>query len=109
MWRAVTCPWWLRPPLLDSFSVSDFSGRPLWVTSAKSLVCRKRVPGVTGLNCFVGISHPLEELDAVALGEGDHCLLPARLAARVASHALGLAGVAHGAHVPDLDVELLLD
>ena len=63
-------PWWLRPPVLDSFSVSAFSGRPLWVTSAKSLVDRKRVPGVTGLNCLVGISlHSLEELDRVALGE----------------------------------------
>src|SRR5215213_9814625 len=103
-------PWWLRPPDLVSFSVSAFSGRPLWVTSAKSLLVRKRVPGVTGLNCLVGISlHSLEELDRVALGERHDRLLPRRLAAGEAAHALRLPRIAHGADVLDLHVELLLD
>src|SRR5215212_12237417 len=102
-------PWWLRPPLPEIFSVRLFSGRPLWVTSAKSLVERKRVPAVTGLNCLVGILHPLEELDRIALREGHDGLLPAGLAAGVLAHALGLAGVAHGADVAHLHVELLLD
>src|ERR1700741_3264184 len=79
--REVTCPWWLRPPELEIASVSDFSGRPVWVTSLKSFVCRKRVPGVTGLNCLVGILHPLEELDRVALGGRHGGLLLRRLAA----------------------------
>src|SRR3954465_833982 len=109
LWRLVTWPWWLRPPVPEIFSVRLFSGRPLWVTSAKSLVERKRVPAVTGLNCLVGILHPLEELDRIALREGHDGLLPRGLAARVLPHALGLAGVAHGANVVHLHVELLLD
>src|SRR4051812_7848805 len=109
LWRLVTCPWWLRPPVLEIFSVSAFSGRPLWVTSAKSLVERKRVPGVTGLNCLVGILHSLEELDRIAFGEGHDGLLPGGLAALVLAHALLLAGIAHGADVADLHVEVLLD
>src|SRR5687768_13569400 len=59
--RLVTCPCWLRPPDFSlAPSVSDFSGRPLCVTSAKSLTERNRVPAVMGLNCLVGIVlHPL--------------------------------------------------
>src|SRR3954465_2633133 len=109
LWRLVTWPWWLRPPEPEIFSVRLFSGRPLWVTSAKSLVDLKRVPGVTGLNCLVGILHPLEELDRVALREGHDGLLPRGAAPLVLAHALGLAGVAHGADVVHLHVELLLD
>src|SRR4051812_6756710 len=109
LWRVVMWPWWLRPPVPEIFSVRLFSGRPLWVTSAKSLEERKRVPGVTGLNCLVGILHPLEELDRVARGEGHDGLLPRGLAAGVLAHALGLAGVAHGADVAHLHVELPLD
>src|SRR5215217_3863535 len=86
LWRLVTWPWWLRPPVPDSFSVSAFSGRPLWVNSTKSLVERNRVPGVTGLNCLVGILHPLEELDRVAFGQGHDGLLPGGPAPLVLAH-----------------------
>src|SRR2546425_555273 len=80
--RLVMWPLLLRPPVRRSGSSSDFSG-VVSVISAKSDTDRKRVAGVTGLNCLIPMS-ALEDRYGVALLEGDDRLLPRRPAADVA-------------------------
>src|SRR3954452_16828646 len=110
--RVVMRPVLLRPPFFGSGTTSDFSGS-LRVTSAKSATLAPRRPGVVGLylrmpmGCRVLVScssarvgvlgalsragrpdrrsgdRPAEDVDAVALGQGDdralrrHALAPA--------------------------------
>src|ERR1039458_8957476 len=53
--RAVTRPYWLRPPVFLRISTSDFSGFVL-VMSLKSAMVIYRVDGVSGLNVLTGIN-----------------------------------------------------
>src|SRR5574342_164577 len=102
-YRAVIWPWLLRPPLPRLGSSSDFSGVDV-VISAKSDTDRKRVAGVTGLNCRMPIL-ALEYRYGVAFLERDDRLLPRRPAADVTPVALALGAHHEGAHVRHAHLE----
>src|SRR5881275_740750 len=70
-WRAVLRPWALRPPVLGLGASSERSGRSL-VTSEKSETVWNRRPGLVGLRLRRGmVGSALEQVDPVALDEGD--------------------------------------
>src|SRR5579871_884834 len=95
----------LRPPDLRSGSVSAGSGR-LLVTSAKSCPVWNRRPAEVGRYWTMGTAlRPLEEVDAVALGERDVGLLPVGPAAVMATHATHLAELLRGADLQHPDLE----
>src|SRR3954469_16792195 len=79
--RVVIRPWLLRPPLLGSGRVSDFSG-VVRVISTKSATEAPRRPGVVGLYLRIAMSSSVlnqtrsgdrtsEDVDAVTVGEAD--------------------------------------
>src|SRR5256885_1777852 len=73
-WRAVLRPWAFRPPVLGLGASSERSGRSL-VISEKSETVWNRRPGLVGLRLRRGMAVSflgLEEVDAVARGQGDH-------------------------------------
>src|SRR4051812_34097016 len=101
-------PWTLRPPFLPPFATSDFSGVARVISSNPDTLAPRR-PGVVGLYLRTAICllPRLEDLDGVALGEGDDRALLVGLLADGEATTLGLAlavqGVHRGhAHVPDL-------
>src|SRR6186997_1917491 len=108
--RAVMRPYELRPPVFGLWRVSDFSGRSR-VISEKSETVWNRRPGLVGLRLRIGIRLAPEDLDAVALGQGDdRPLLSGALApAPRTAVALALAVPVERVHVRDLDVEDLFD
>src|SRR4029453_8972842 len=71
-WRAVLRPCTLRPPVEDFLATSDRSGRSR-VTSEKSATVWNRRPGLVGLRLrsAMALGSIREEVDRVALGEGD--------------------------------------
>src|SRR5689334_15339400 len=111
-WRVVTLPELLRPPRPCSGRTSDFSGVSR-VTSAKSATEAPRRPGVVGLYLRIGMSAPsadlAEDVDAVALAEGDDSALDVLALAVAEAGALALALPVQRVDVGDLDVEDLLD
>src|SRR6187397_258960 len=68
--REVIRPYELRPPVRGFGLVSDFSGLSR-VISEKSETVWNRRPGLVGLRLRTGIRLAPEDLDAVALGQGD--------------------------------------
>src|SRR3954468_10596079 len=72
LWRAVLRPWPFRPPDFGLGARSERSGFSL-VISEKSETVWNRRPGLVGLRLRSGMvgSAPLEQVDAVALDEGD--------------------------------------
>src|SRR5438309_9482176 len=69
-WRAVLRPCALRPPVECLGARSDFSGF-VRVISAKSETVWNRLPALVGLRLRRGIGSALEQVDLVALDEGD--------------------------------------
>src|SRR5690606_36704483 len=92
--RDLIRPWWFRPPVLRSGSVSDFSG-PWRVISSNALTARKRDPGVTGLNSLMTMSYPLVQVDALAFRQRDERLLVPRTPAKSAPATAKLAPIVH--------------
>src|SRR6201996_2457625 len=110
--RTVTRPWTLRPPLLCSGRTSDFSGS-LRVISEKSEPLAPRRPGVVGLylripTC-VSLTNRAEDVDPVALGEGDDGALGVDPLAPAEPGTAPLALPVEGVHPGHLDPEHLLD
>src|SRR5919109_1942280 len=100
-------PLLLRPPLPRNGSTKDFSGVP-FVISSKSDTERKRVAGVTGLNCRMPML-ALEHRYGVALLEDDDRLLPRRPAPHVTPIALALGAHHQRPHVGHGHLEQRLD
>src|SRR6266516_3103475 len=108
---AVIRPYAFRPARFLTDRVSDFSGR-LRVVSEKSETLDPRRPGVVGLYLRMGIglrSLRFEDLDGVALGQGDHGPLLIRSLAGGQAGSLDLARAVHRVDVQDPDVPDLLD
>src|SRR6266508_1844197 len=110
-WRVVILPALLRPAFLRPGANSDFSGRDLVISSNPETLAPRR-PGVVGLYFRTGISRRLlrlEDLDVVALGEGDDGSLLVGPAARDVPLPLHLALAHQGVHGQDPDVPDLLN
>src|SRR5215472_10143862 len=103
-------PWTLRPPERFIASVRDFSGRSR-VMSAKSLTVVRRRAAEVGLYFLMPMSDhaSLEQVDLVALLEGDDRLLEVRALADAPPHPLHFAADDGGANRLDVNVEQRLD
>src|SRR5262245_65115030 len=103
-------PWTFRPPERFIASVRDFSGRSR-VMSAKSLTVVRRRAAEVGLYFLMPMSDhaSLEEIDLVALAEGDDRLLVVGALADAPPHPLHLAADDAGPDRLDVDVEQRLD
>src|SRR5262245_28490299 len=112
LWRAVVRPSALRPPVPERGASSDFSGRSL-VISAKSETLWKRRPALVGLRVRIAMGRPsaLEQLDAVAGGDGDDGALGVGPAPALVgpAGALGLALAVQGVDLEDVDAPDGLD
>src|SRR5947207_3235101 len=107
--RVVMRPWELRPARWRPFATSDFSGRSR-VTSSNPDTLAPRRPGVVGLYFLTGMGSPgLEDLDLVALGQGDDGALLVRALALDEALPLHLAPALQRVHVQDVHVPDLLD
>src|SRR5882672_11849380 len=103
------CPLLSRPPLLFFCSTSRDSGRERVISSNLGTVLN-RVAGVSGLYLRSGmVLYLLEDLDRLALFQGDESLLPIGSVSRVPALALRLAVHADGAHRLHLHGEDRLD
>src|SRR5882757_5174285 len=112
--RVVILPCTLRPPVLCSGRISDFSGVDR-VISAKSETLEPRRPGVVGLCLRMPMVSPpsarrsAEDLDRTALlGEGHDRALRVLALAVAAPGALALARPVQRVDADDLDAEHLL-
>src|SRR5919197_556900 len=111
--RRVMWPWTLRPPLFRMAAVSFFSGRCL-VISAKSETVIRRRPAEVGLYFLIPMAFlvaslsraALEQLDLVALLEGDDGLLEVGALAHALAHPLDLPADDQGADAGDAHLEL---
>src|SRR5690349_2838485 len=96
LWRAVLWPPLLRPPVFGFGPTSDFSGVVL-VISEKSETVWNRRPALVGLRLrsAIAATSVLEQVDRVALGEGDDGALGRGLgpdlAGAAVAHLLALA------------------
>src|SRR4051794_20503732 len=114
-WRVVTLPCALRPPLLCSGRISDFSGVSR-VISAKSETLEPRRPGVVGLYLRIPMGQlapsarpGTEHVDVLALGgERDDRALGVLALAVAGARALPLPGAVQRVHADDLHPEHLL-
>src|SRR5882757_8884914 len=113
--RVVMRPCTLRPPVLCSGRISDFSGVER-VISLKSETLEPRRPGVVGLCLRIPMVTPpsarrsAEDLDRTALlGDRHDRALRIFALAVTAAGALALARAVERVHADDLDLEHLLD
>src|SRR5512140_219695 len=102
--RLVMRPCALRPPLFLMGASRLFSGSAR-VISSRSVIARKRRPGVTGLNFLIGMSDPLVDVDPLALDELHDGLLVAGAPTEAAPDATPLAAVVQRVHRGDLHAE----
>src|SRR3972149_481529 len=112
-WRTVTRPCWLRPAFCFFGASSRRSGF-LFVISSNVKPVMPRRPGEVGLNCFVGIGRPvlldpLEDLDRIALCEGDDRFLPVGCSRNAPAHPPALAVHVHSIYLRHMHVERRLD
>src|SRR3954470_13835755 len=112
--RVVIRPWLLRPPVLGSGRVSDFSGVER-VISAKSATEEPRRPGVVGLYLRIAIvispqslADSREDVDGTGLERDDRTLGVLALSG-TETRAAGLARTVQRVDRADLDTEDLLD
>src|SRR5512144_3379016 len=103
-------PWTFRPPERFIASVSDFSGRSRVMSAKSETVVRRRAAEV-GLYFLMPMSDhaSLEQVDLVALLEGDDRLLVVGALADAPPHPLHLPADDGGPDRLDVDVEQRLD